>query len=51
MNYEIFGNVIKECESGLEIILKNENEIKSICKKLNGGSGFKGFTPPFFAKI
>lgn len=29
---------------------KPENDARDICRKLNLGSGFEGFTPPFFAE-
>lgn len=41
---------IVEKETSVEIELKkDENAVRDICRKLNLGSGFAGFTPPFFA--
>jgi len=40
---------IKEMNTDL-IVYKNDNTeiVRSICRKLNLGSGFNGFTPIFF---
>jgi hypothetical protein len=41
---------IFEKESETEIVLeRSEKEARDICRKLNLGSGFHGFTPHFFA--
>ena len=44
-------SIIKEINNDMEIELATnyKSNIKEICKKLNGGSGFNGFTPTFFA--
>lgn len=44
-------DTIKEINNDVEIVLgeKYKSQIKEICRKLNGGSGFNGFTPTFFA--
>lgn len=43
---------IMEKESDTEIILeRKEKEARDICRKLNLGSGFNGFTPHFFAHM
>ena len=39
--YEINTDKIIYCSS-------NEINIKNLCKKLNSGSGFEGYTPDFF---
>ena len=43
--------IIKEINNDVEIELASpyKSNIKEICRKLNGGSGFNGFTPTFFA--
>lgn len=41
---------IMEKESDTEIVLeRKEKEARDICRKLNLGSGFNGFTPHFLA--
>ncbi len=43
---------ILEKETGILIDLKiSEQEAKDICRKMNLGSGFNGFTPPFVANF
>lgn len=44
--------VIKEKQTGVDIFIKREHNIDpyAIARKLNLGSGFNGFTPPFFAR-
>lgn len=43
--------VILEKDSGINIIIKNSFENpNTLVRKLNLGSGFKGWTPNFFAK-
>ena len=40
-------------EKNTDIIIelkRDEKTIRDICRKLNLGSGFEGFTPPFFAE-
>ena len=54
MSYRVKENEgafdIMEKESGLVIELKtNEGRAKDLCRKMNLGSGFNGWTPPFFA--
>lgn len=39
----------KESETIIELS-KNETDIRSICRKLNLGAGFNGWTPLFVAK-
>lgn len=36
--------------SEVVITIPHKNDVKEICKKLNSGSGFNGFTPSFFSK-
>lgn len=43
---------ILEKETGILIDLKiSEQEAKDICRKMNLGAGFNGFTPSFFANF
>jgi len=55
MSYSVVENNhgtydIHEKESGLVIQLeRTSNEARDICRKLNLGSGFSGWTPLFFA--
>jgi hypothetical protein len=42
---------VLEKDTDIVIELKrDEKSIREICRKLNLGSGFEGFTPPFFAE-
>lgn len=42
---------VKEMDTNTIIKLdKSESEVKTICRKLNLGSGFNGWTPSFFAE-
>lgn len=55
MSYRVLktetGYDIVEKESEVTIQLnKSEKEARDICRKLNLGSGFNGWTPPFFAQ-
>lgn len=44
------GYSIMEKDSNIVIELsKPEKDVRDICRKLNLGSGFNGWTPPFFA--
>jgi hypothetical protein len=45
-NYDIYE---KESEVLIEINGK-ERDVRSICRKLNLGAGFNGWTPEFFGK-
>lgn len=54
MSYRVLetetGYAIMEKENDVRIELnKSEKEIRDLCRKLNLGSGFNGWTPPFFA--
>jgi hypothetical protein len=54
MSYRVIetekGLAISEKESNTLIELKkSEKDIRDICRKLNLGSGFNGWTPQFFA--
>jgi len=43
--------VILEKDSGINIVIKNPTEkANTLVRKLNLGSGFKGWTPDFFAR-
>lgn len=51
MNYEIDRkkSVIKERETEHEIVQSSDREkLKSLCRHLNLGGGFDGWTPKFF---
>jgi hypothetical protein len=56
MSYSVIENGgtydILEKDTGIIIELKetNKTHIRSICRKLNLGSGFNGWTPGFFGK-
>jgi hypothetical protein len=43
-----FDIIEKDSDVVIEIN-RAESEARSICRKLNLGSGFNGWTPPFFA--
>lgn len=45
--YNIFE---KESDVVIEISKTNEKEARDVCRKLNLGSGFDGWTPDFVAK-
>jgi hypothetical protein len=55
MSYSVVTNVqgtydVHEKESGITIQLeRTSSEARNICRKLNLGSGFSGWTPLFFA--
>lgn len=40
----------KQNDIVIELNIKNKTKIRSICRKMNLGSGFNGQTPTFFAK-
>jgi len=44
-------NTIKETETNVHIEVPKGKNIYELARKLNLGSGFNGFTPPFFAKF
>ena len=44
-------HTIKETETGVNIQIPKNKNINELARKLNLGSGFNGFTPPFFAKF
>lgn len=53
MSYVVDKNcmVIKERETGVQIKLDVPlKDLYTVCRKLNLGSGFKGFTPLFMAE-
>jgi hypothetical protein len=57
MSYSVVKNDIgkyclveKESKTVISLGRRNETEARSICRKLNLGSGFCGWTPDFFAK-
>jgi hypothetical protein len=55
MSYKVVkgqeGYNIYEKQSDTTIVLgKSENDIRDICRKLNLGSGFNGWTPSFIAE-
>jgi len=55
MMYEVKSSgdkfVINEIETGLILeVKKAKRTANGLCKKLNGGTGFEGNTPPFFCK-
>jgi len=45
-----FDILEKDTGNVIEIKKTNENEVRSMCRKLNLGSGFDGWTPDFVAK-
>lgn len=45
--YDIFE---KDSEVVIEVGKQNEAEARAVCRKLNLGSGFNGWTPEFVAK-
>lgn len=57
MSYSVAKNEnssydIIEKETDVTINMKtNEKRARELCRKLNLGSGFNGFTPAFFAEI
>jgi len=47
---EKFSYDIIEKDTDITIVMKtNEKRARELCRKLNLGSGFNGFTPVFFA--
>lgn len=45
-----FDILEKDTGSVIEIKKTDEKEVRSMCRKLNLGSGFDGWTPDFVAK-
>lgn len=45
-----FDIMEKDSDTIIEINMRDEAEIRSLCRKLNLGSGFDGRTPDFLAK-
>ena len=45
--YDLFE---KDSNITIQVDSMNENEIRAVCRKLNLGSGFCGWTPAFVAK-
>jgi hypothetical protein len=45
--YDIFE---KESDVVIEIAKADEKEARAVCRKMNLGSGFNGWTPDFVAK-
>jgi len=43
-------NIIEKDTELVVHTLNNETEARKLCRSLNLGSGFNGFTPPFFTK-
>lgn len=55
MSYKVIENDGKHniIESGTDLIVhtvKSKEEATKLCRSLNLGSGFAGFTPPFFTE-
>lgn len=46
----VFDILEKETGSVIEVKKTDEKEIRSLCRKLNLGAGFDGWTPDFVAK-
>lgn len=44
-----YGIMEKESDTLIEL-KKPENEVRDLCRKLNLGTGFNGWTPIFFAE-
>lgn len=47
-------NLFEIVEKGSELVVaarKDKNEAVKLCRSLNLGSGFDGFTPPFFTLV
>lgn len=47
-------NLFEIIEKGSELVVatrKDKNEAVKLCRSLNLGSGFDGFTPPFFTLV
>jgi hypothetical protein len=47
-------NLFEIIEKGSELVVatrKEKNEAVKLCRSLNLGSGFDGFTPPFFTLV
>lgn len=49
MSYVVVEDKIKETETD-QLIEVAKGDVYTIARKLNLGSGFCGFTPPFFLK-
>jgi hypothetical protein len=57
MSYSVIKNdknlydiLEKDSEVVIEVSKHDEDEARSVCRKLNLGSGFNGWTPEFVAK-
>jgi hypothetical protein len=46
----VFDILEKESENVIEIKKTDEKEARSLCRKMNLGAGFDGWTPDFVAK-
>lgn len=47
---EVGYNILEKETDALIQLEKSEEEIRDICRKMNLGSGFNGWTPDFFIK-
>jgi len=45
-----YGILEKESDNVIEITKTDEKDARDLCRKLNLGSGFNGWTPDFVAK-
>ena len=47
---EVFDILEKDTGNVIEIKKTDEKEVRSLCRKMNLGAGFDGWTPDFVAK-
>jgi hypothetical protein len=47
---EVFDILEKDSGNVIEVKKIDEQEVRSLCRKLNLGAGFNGWTPEFVAK-
>ena len=47
--YTYKDNIVTEVPTGIRYVRANKEDAKKLCGRLNGGAGFQGETPAFFA--
>lgn len=47
---DVFDILEKDTGNVIEVKKTDEKEVRSLCRKMNLGSGFDGWTPDFVAK-
>jgi hypothetical protein len=49
-NNDFYDILEKESDNVIEVAKTDEKEARALCRKLNLGAGFNGWTPDFVAK-